>query len=111
MATINFTGRLTKDIKVSNGWSNFTVAEEKRFKPNNDQSANFFTCKAKLSEAQENSLKKGSKVEIIGNFDFETYEKNGVKYYNHSVYVYHLNFVSDTKKRSNNKETLEEVPW
>jgi len=107
MATINFTGRLTADVKTSNGWSNFTVAENKRFNSGEEKTANFFNCKAKLSDAQVNALKKGSKVEVVGDFNFETYEKDGVKYYNHSVFVYHINFASDGKKKQD-EETPEE---
>jgi single-stranded DNA-binding protein len=99
MATINLTGRLIADVKISNGWSNFTVAENKRFNSGEKKETNFFNCKAKLSDALADALKKGSKVEVVGDFNFETYEKDGVKYYNHSVFVYHVNFVSDSKKK------------
>jgi single-strand DNA-binding protein len=104
MATIILTGRLTADVKTPNGWSMFTVAEEKKFNSNKEQKANFFNCRAKLSEAQANYLKKGTKVEVVGNLDFETYEKEGVKYYTHSVFVYKVNFVSDGKPKTNSDD-------
>ena len=100
MATITFTGRIVADAKTSsNGWVNFTVVEEKRFKGENDKD-NFFNCSAKqLSEAQVAHMTKGAKVEVVGNFDFDTYEKDNTKHYSHSVYVYNVVFVSGTKKK------------
>ncbi|MCL2312261.1 MAG: single-stranded DNA-binding protein [Firmicutes bacterium] len=102
MATIIFTGRLTSDVKTANGWTNFTVAENKSFKSKGEETTNFFNCKAQLSEAQVKCLKKGSKVEIVGNFDFETYGTENGKHYTHSVFVYNLNFVPEFKKSSTN---------
>ena len=104
MATIIFSGRLTADVNTSNGWSNFTVAEDKKFKTNNQSSVNFFNCKAKLSDAQLNTLRKGSKVEVVGCFDFETYEKDGVKFYKHSVFVCNMSFLPTGKKKAESAE-------
>jgi len=93
MATLIVIGRLTTDAKKNKDWTNFTVAENKTI--GDEKITNFFNCKSKnLSDAQFEYLKKGKRVEILGDINFETYEKEGEIKYTHSVYIYKIDFVT-----------------
>ena len=90
-------GRLTRDpeIRYSQGESNmaiarYTLAVDRRFQKNSDQSADFISCVAfgRSAEFAEKYLKQGTKICITGRIQTGSYtNKDGVKVYTTDVVV------------------------
>ena len=84
-------GRLTRDpeVRYSQGESNlaiarYTLAVDRRFQRNSDQTADFISCVAfgKSAEFAEKYLKQGIKIAITGRIQTGSYtNKDGVKVY------------------------------
>ena len=90
-------GRLTRDpeIRYSQGENNmaiarYTLAVDRRFQKNSDQSADFISCVAfgRSAEFAEKYLKQGTKICITGRIQTGSYtNKDGVKVYTTEVVV------------------------
>jgi len=90
-------GRLTRDpeIRYSQGENNmaiarYTLAVDRRFQKNSDQSADFISCVAfgRSAEFAEKYLKQGTKICITGRIQTGSYtNKDGVKVYTTDVVV------------------------
>jgi len=90
-------GRLTRDpeIRYSQGESNmaiarYTLAVDRRFQKNSDQSADFISCVAfgRSAEFAEKYLKQGTKICITGRIQTGSYtNKDGVKVYTTEVVI------------------------
>lgn len=89
-------GRLTRDPEVRYGGANntavsrFTLAVERRFKRDNEQTADFINCLAfgKKAEFEEKYFRKGTKVCITGRIQTGSYtNKDGQKVYTTDVIV------------------------
>ncbi|MCM1162380.1 MAG: single-stranded DNA-binding protein [Bacteroidales bacterium] len=90
-------GRLTRDpeIRYSQGENNlaiarYTLAVDRRFQRNSDQSADFISCVAfgRSAEFAEKWLKQGIKICITGRIQTGSYtNKDGVKVYTTEVVV------------------------
>ena len=90
-------GRLTRDpeVRYSQGEqataiARYTLAVDRRFKRDGDQTADFIGCVAfgKLGEFAEKYLRKGTKVVVTGRIQTGSYtNKDGVKVYTTEVIV------------------------
>lgn len=90
-------GRLTRDpeVRYSQGENNmaiarYTLAVDRRFQKNSDQSADFISCVAfgRSAEFAEKYLKQGTKICITGRIQTGSYtNKDGVKVYTTDVVV------------------------
>lgn len=90
-------GRLTRDpeVRYSQGENNmaiarYTLAVDRRFQRNSDQSADFISCVAfgRSAEFAEKYLKQGIKICITGRIQTGSYtNKDGVKVYTTDVVV------------------------
>ena len=107
-------GRLTKDpeVRYTQGQNpmaiaSFSLAVDRRFKKENEPSADFFNCTAfgKTAEFVEKYLKKGTKVVADGRMQNDNYkDKNGNM-------VYTMKYLIDTLEFAESKgsETTEPV--
>ena len=89
-------GRLTRDpdIRYSQGEkatciARYTLAVDRRFKREGEQSADFISCVAfgKSGEFVEKYLHKGTKISIAGRLQTGSYEKDGQRVYTTDVVV------------------------
>lgn len=97
MNKVMLMGRLTKDpnIRYSQGENNlaiarYTLAVDRRFKKESDQTADFISCVAfgKQAEFAEKYLKQGIKIAITGRIQTGSYtNKDGVKVYTTDIVV------------------------
>lgn len=84
------TGRLTKAPDMRKGdttVARFTVACDRAFKREGQDSADFISCVAfgKTAEFIEKYFTKGMKIEVNGRIQTGSYEKDGVKHYTTDV--------------------------
>ena len=108
-------GRLTKDIdlrKSQNGhsYAKFILAVNRRFKKENEQSADFISCTVigKQADNMYQYLRKGSQVAIEGRIETGSYEKNGQRIYTTDVVVERVDFL-DTRKDSQSNGVSRDV--
>lgn len=104
-------GRLTRDpeIRYSQGEkataiARYTLAVDRRFKRDGDQSADFINCIAfgKLGEFAEKYLQQGTKIIICGRIQTGSYtNRDGVKVYTTEVVVEEQNFAESKSKQEN----------
>ena len=107
-------GRLTRDPEVRYSQSNtgdgqmaiarYTLAVDRRFNRNGDQSADFIGCVAfgKSAEFAEKYLKQGTKIAITGRIQTGSYtNKDGNKVYTTDVVVEEQEF-AESKAASDN---------
>ena len=108
-------GRLTNDPEVKYGANNmaiarYTLAVDRRFAKEGEQSADFINCVAfgKSGEFVERHFKKGSKILVSGRIQTGSYtNKDGVKVYTTDVIVEDQEFAESKKSdasSSGNKE-------
>lgn len=102
-------GRLTRDpeIRYSAGAeakavAKFTLAVDRRFKKDGEQSADFITCTAfgKSAEFIEKYIRKGQKILVEGHWQTGSYEKDGKKYYTNDCIIESLDFADSKKEGS-----------
>lgn len=102
-------GRLTRDpeIRYSAGAeqkaiAKFTLAVDRRFKKEGEQSADFIGCTAfgKSAEFVEKYIRKGQKIVVEGHWQTGSYEKNGVKYYTNDCIIEQMDFAEGKKEVS-----------
>lgn len=100
-------GRLTRDpeIRYSAGAeqkaiAKFTLAVDRRFKKEGEQSADFISCTAfgKSAEFVEKYFRKGSKILVEGHWQTGSYEKNGTKFYTNDCIIESLDFAEGKKE-------------
>lgn len=106
-------GRLTRDpeVRYSQGQNQtciarYTLAVERRFKQEGQQSADFIGCVAfgKLGEFAEKYLKQGTKVAITGRIQTGSYtNRDGQKVYTTDVVVEEQEF-AESKNAAGNRE-------
>lgn len=106
-------GRLTRDpeVRYSQGQNQtciarYTLAVERRFKQEGQQSADFIGCVAfgKLGEFAETYLKQGTKVAITGRIQTGSYtNRDGQKVYTTDVVVEEQEF-AESKNAAGNRE-------
>ena len=105
-------GRLTRDpeVRYSQGEqataiARYTLAVDRRFKRDGDQTADFIGCVAfgKLGEFAEKYLRKGTKVVVTGRIQTGSYtNKDGQKVYTTDVVVEEQEFAESKAAGANN---------
>ena len=105
-------GRLTKDPEVRytegaepKAVAKFTLAVDRRFKKDGEQSTDFIQCTAfgKIGEFVEHYLVKGTKVVVDGRWQTGSYDnKEGQKVYTNTCIVDSIEFAES--KKANNDE-------
>lgn len=110
-------GRLVRnpEIKYSAGAeqkavAKFTLAVDRRYKKDGEQSADFIPCTAfgKIAEFIEKYLRKGTKIALEGHWQTGSYEKDGHKVYTNDCIVESIEFAESKKSESN--EQLQPQP-
>lgn len=100
-------GRLTRDPEIrysagaeSKAVAKFTLAVDRRFKKDGEQSADFIGCTAfgKVAEFVEKYFRKSSKVLVEGHWQTGSYEKNGTKFYTNDCIIESLDFAESKKE-------------
>ncbi|MBQ8007563.1 MAG: single-stranded DNA-binding protein [Lachnospiraceae bacterium] len=114
MNKVVLAGRLTRDpdIRYSQGNNStciarFTLAVDRRFKKQNEQSADFIGCVAfgKTGEFVEKYAKKGMKFDIAGRIQTGSYQnKDGQTVYTTDVVVEEIEF-GESKAQNTAKST------
>ena len=109
-------GRLVRDpdVRYTQGQSQiavarFTLAVDRRYKKENEQSADFISCIAfgKIGEFAEKYLNKGIKIVIDGHWQTGSYtNKDGKKVYTNDCIVENIDF-AESKKAENTQATNE----
>ena len=107
-------GRLTRDpeIRYSQGEkateiARYTLAVDRRFKRDGDQTADFINCIAfgKLGEFAEKYLRQGTKITVCGRIQTGSYtNRDGVKVYTTDVVVEEQEFAESKSKQQSNTQ-------
>lgn len=86
------TGRLTRDpekrtTQSGKSVTTFTVAVDRRFKQNGERVADFFSvvCWEGRADYVAEYIRKGQLVEVVGEIQTRSYEKDGAKRYTFEV--------------------------
>ena len=104
-------GRLTRDpdIRYTTGAEpmaigRFTLAVDRRFAKDGEQSADFISCVAfgKRAEFLEKYCHKGTKLVVEGRIQTGSYEKDGQKVYTTDVVAENLEFAESKASAQNN---------
>lgn len=105
MNKVELTGRLTRDpeVRYTNSGAavaSFTVAVDRRFKKDGEQSADFISCTSfgKTGEFIEKYFHKGSGIELSGRIQTGSYtNKDGKKVYTTDVVAEEVGFTQGGK--------------
>lgn len=87
MNSVSLIGRLTRDIELKQAGettvARFTLAVDRRYKKDGQQSADFISCVAfgKTAEFLSKYFQKGNKLALNGRIQTGSYDKNGEKVY------------------------------
>lgn len=105
-------GRLTRDCDLKHSQTGqtvakFTLAVDRRFKKDNEQSADFIFCTAfgKTAEFCEKYAHKGVKFALVGRIQTGSYDKDGTKVYTTDVIVDEMEFAESKKAQAENTGT------
>lgn len=114
------TGRLTKDPEVYHSTNNsgsttakYTLAVDRKFKQNNQPSADFIRCVtfAKGAEFAEKYLRKGTKIIVSGRIQTGSYtNRDGQKVYTTDVVVEEHEFAESKTVSQQNEQVAENPP-
>lgn len=111
MNKVMLLGRLVRDPEIrysagaeSKAVAKFTLAVDRRFKREGEQSADFIPCTAfgKSAEFVEKYIRKGQKIAVEGHWQTGSFEKNGTKYYNNDCIIEAMDF-AEGKKEGNHE--------
>ncbi|MCR4956956.1 MAG: single-stranded DNA-binding protein [Lachnospiraceae bacterium] len=104
-------GRLTRDPEVrysqgeqSTAVARYTLAVDRRFKRDGDQSADFIQCVAfgRSGEFAEKYFHKGTKIVVEGRIQTGSYERDGQRIYTTDVVVEQQEFAESKAASDNN---------
>ena len=107
-------GRLTRDpeIRYTTGENQtavarYTLAVDRRFKREGEQSADFISCVAfgKQGEFAEKYLHKGMKIAVAGRLQTGSYEKDGRKVYTTDIVVENHEFCESKVVSEQNRQS------
>lgn len=108
-------GRICRDpeIRYTQGQeqkaiARFTLAVDRKYHKENEQSADFISCVAfgKVAEFVEKYLKKGTKVIAEGRWQTGSYKnKEGVTVYTNECYIESLEFAESKKESQSETQT------
>lgn len=102
-------GRMTTDADVKHNGdktvASFTLAVDRRFKKEGEDTADFIRCVAfgKTAETIEKYTHKGGKYAITGRLKTGKYEKDGQNHYTTDVIVDSLEFCESKNAQSNSQ--------
>ena len=112
-------GRLTRDPEVrysqgdsSSAVARYTLAVDRRFKRDGEQSADFINCVAfgKLAEFAERYLRQGVKIAVTGRIQTGSYtNRDGVKVYTTDVVIEEQEF-AESKAASASNNSYQQAP-
>lgn len=107
MNCVVLSGRLTSDPKVSEKATNFTLAVDRKFKKDGEQTADFISCVTfgKTAEFVGKYLEQGTKIIAEGRIQTGSYEKNGQKIYTTDVVVESVEFAESKKAETKNTDS------
>lgn len=110
MNKVQLVGRLSRDPEVrytqgdnSMAIARFTVAVDRRFKKDGEQTADFISCVAfgKSAEFIERYFSKGRRIGLVGHIQTGSYDnKDGQKVYTTDVYVDECEFVDSAPQNN-----------
>lgn len=112
-------GRTTKDAEVRYAQGNnmavakFSLAVERKFKKDGEQSADFINCVAfgKTAEVMEKYVRKGTKIAVVGHIQTGSYtNKDGQKVYTTDVMVDELEFCESKSSQSQSNSQSAPTP-
>lgn len=110
-------GRLSKDpeLKATTGGTSvcsFTVACDRRFKKEGEQSADFINCVSfgKTAEFIERYFVKGNRIALDGRIQTRSWEDNGNKRYATEVVVENVEFAQSKSEGYSFAEPMTELP-
>lgn len=112
--SVNLTGRFTRDpdVRYTDGGTSiarFTLAVDRRFKRDGEQTADFINCVAfgKTAEFIEKYFRQGMKLELTGRIQTGSYtNKDGAKVYTTDVIAEQVGF--GESRRVSNENTSEQ---
>lgn len=111
-------GRLTRDPETRQAGETtvirFTVAVDRRYKKEGDQSADFPSCVAfgKTAEFISKYFHKGMKIALEGRIQTGDYtDKDGVKHYTTEVIAEAVEFAESKREERGREEPKEETEW
>ena len=110
MNQVILVGRLTKDPEIKYGnngatITRFSVAVDRRYSKEGEQSADFINCVAfgKTAEFIEKYFKKGNRIAIVGRIQTGSYKKqDGTTVYTTDVIVENVEFVESKNSSGGN---------
>ena len=112
-------GRLTRDPEVrysqgdnASAVARYSLAVDRRFKRDGEQSADFINCVAfgKTAEFAERYLRQGTKIAVVGRIQTGSYtNKDGVKIYTTDVVVEECEF-AESKNASQGETNTQPKP-
>lgn len=111
-------GRLTRDPDVKTGQNGtavarYTLAVERRFRQEGQQSADFIGCVAfgKAAEFAEKYLKQGTKIAITGRIQTGSYtNRDGQKVYTTDVVIEEQEFAESKASQGNRGQQEQSAP-
>ena len=114
MNRVSLSGRLIRDpeIRYSQGANpmavaKFTLAVDRKFKKDGEQTADFITCVAfgKVAEMVEKYIKQGTKIIVEGRWQTGSYtNKDGVKVYTNDCAVESIEFCEKRGTQQTNSQ-------
>lgn len=106
MNNVVLTGNLVRDIELKavgqTMMAKFTLAVQRRFKKEGEQTADFINCIVwgKMAETMNTYLCKGSKIGVVGRIQTGSYEnKEGQKVYTTDIIVESFEFLGGGAER------------
>lgn len=113
MNNIDIMGRLTADPEITSTTggttiARFSVAVDRRFAKEGQQTADFFPCVSwgKQAEFCEKYLKKGTKVVISGMMNLDLVQKDGKNVTYPKISVREIEFAESKKTETNSDDFL-----
>ena len=114
MNKVNLLGRLTRDPEIRYSQGNdqmaiarYTLAVDRRFKRDGEQTADFISCVAfgKAAEFTEKYLKKGTKIAVTGRIQTGSYtNRDGQKVYTTDVVIEEQEFAESKAASGENEQ-------
>lgn len=113
MNQVILVGRLTKDPEIKYGnngatITRFSVAVDRRYSKEGEQSADFINCVSfgKTAEFIEKYFKKGNRIAIVGRIQTGSYKKqDGTTVYTTDVIVENVEFVESKNSSGGNAQS------
>ena len=106
MNNVQLIGRLTKDPEIRYTQSqtavvSFTLAVDRRFKKDGEQTADFISCKAwnKTAEFVSKYFTKGTRMALSGRIETGSYEGKNGKVYTTEVIADNVEFVDSKEEK------------